>query len=86
MALSDFPPPAHFPVFMPHQYVLKYLQLYADKFDLAKYIRTNSHVISVKLAADFDDTGRWVVSVRNATTNQVSSSITDCLFFMLNFN
>lgn len=77
MSLSDFPPPAHYPVFMPHHYVLKYLQLYTDKFGLAKYIHFNSPVTSVKQSPDFDQTGRWVVTVQHATTKQVSSLQTE---------
>lgn len=33
-AFSDFPPPPEFPTFMHHSAVLKYLEMYAEHFDL----------------------------------------------------
>ena len=47
MAYSDFPPPTHFPNHMHHSFVLRYLEMYAEKFDLLKYIRFETRVIQV---------------------------------------
>jgi dimethylaniline monooxygenase (N-oxide forming) len=38
MAYSDYPPPADFPMFMPHRYVLEYIRMYASNFDLLKHV------------------------------------------------
>lgn len=46
MAYSDFPPPPHFPVYMHNAYVLKYLHMYSQKFNLDKYIQFFIEVIS----------------------------------------
>lgn len=38
MCFSDFPMPAHYPNYMHHSMFLNYLRLYAEHFDLLKYI------------------------------------------------
>lgn len=37
-AFSDFPPPPEFPTYMHHSTVLKYIEMYADHFDLLAHI------------------------------------------------
>lgn len=37
-AFSDFPPPPEFPTYMHHSAVLKYIEMYADHFDLLAHI------------------------------------------------
>ncbi|KAK3516612.1 hypothetical protein QTP70_021935 [Hemibagrus guttatus] len=58
---SDFPMPAHYPNYMHHSMQLKYLRLYAEHFDLLKYIRFQTTVLSVRQRHDFSDTGQWEV-------------------------
>lgn len=62
MAFSDFPPPAEFPTFMPHKYVLKYFRLYAENFGLLKYIKFKTSVSEVVPSGDYQATGRWRVT------------------------
>lgn len=39
MCFSDFPMPADFPNYLHHSQLLQYLRLYAERFDLLRYIR-----------------------------------------------
>ena len=58
---SDFPAPRHFPPFMHNRIYLEYLNQYARRFDLSKYIRFNTTVQEIKKATDYNSTGRWEV-------------------------
>ncbi|KAH7696180.1 CRE-FMO-1 protein, partial [Aphelenchoides avenae] len=60
-AYSDFPPPADFANFMHNTQLLKYFEMYADHYDLRRYIRFRHTVTNVRRADDYEDTGRWVV-------------------------
>ena len=66
MAFSDFPVPKTFPLFMPHAFVLKYLQMYADQFGLLRYVLFNTCVEKILPALDYETTGRWTVVTRGA--------------------
>lgn len=46
-AFSDFPMPKHFPPFMTHDYMLEYYHLYANNFDLIKYIKFSCKIVDV---------------------------------------
>ncbi|CAD5205595.1 unnamed protein product [Bursaphelenchus okinawaensis] len=61
-AYSDFVPDAEDANFMHHTKLWKYLDRYADTFDLKKYIRFNHRVTNVERASDYARTGRWLVS------------------------
>ena len=61
MCFSDFPIPREYPPFMHHCYIMKYLHLYAEAFDLYKVIRYRTKVVNVKPASDFEDSGRWEI-------------------------
>lgn len=69
MAFSDFPPPEHFPMFMPHRYVLKYFRMYADKFGLHKYIQFNTSVLRVVQSDNYDTDGSWDITFRREGEN-----------------
>ncbi|CAH1802339.1 unnamed protein product [Owenia fusiformis] len=73
MAFSDFPVPAYFPANMPHNYVLEYFKMYAEKFQLLPYINFNRTVDSVRPADDFKATGRWKVTTRNSDAAEFES-------------
>ncbi|KAL4223868.1 hypothetical protein ACF0H5_017332 [Mactra antiquata] len=64
MAFSDFPPPESFPMFMPHEYVLSYFKLYAEKFGLQKYIQFRTSVLNIKQSDKYLHDGSWDVTVR----------------------
>lgn len=44
MCYSDYPIPKEFPIYMHNKYVLKYFNLYADKFNVRKYINFRTQV------------------------------------------
>ena len=64
MAFSDFPPPGDFPVFLPHKYVNKYFNLYADNFGIRKYIKFKTEVLKIVPSANYDEDGSWDVTYR----------------------
>ncbi|XP_013779337.1 dimethylaniline monooxygenase [N-oxide-forming] 2-like [Limulus polyphemus] len=64
-AFSDFPPPKDFPVYMHNSCLLKYFEMYAENFDLVRHIRFRHEILEVAQNHDFDETGRWKVTVRD---------------------
>lgn len=58
---SDFPMPEDFPNFLPNSKLLEYFRLFAQKFDLLKYIQFQTTVLSVKRRPDFASSGQWEV-------------------------
>ncbi|XP_068688944.1 flavin-containing monooxygenase 5-like [Montipora foliosa] len=61
---SDFPMPKEFPPFMPHGKVMEYLHLYAEAFDLYKFIRLRTKVVEIRKTPDFDESGKWEIFFR----------------------
>ena len=61
MCLSDFPIPKEYPPFMHRNWVMKYLHLYAQSFDLNKFIRYRTKVVDLEQATDFEESGKWEV-------------------------
>ncbi|KAI8917961.1 flavin-binding monooxygenase-like-domain-containing protein [Entophlyctis helioformis] len=66
LAYSDFPVPKEWPTFMPHRYVARYLQMYAEHFDLKKHIKFNRRVLSIvpENNESGEHTGRWEVTTQ----------------------
>ncbi|XP_061177253.1 dimethylaniline monooxygenase [N-oxide-forming] 2-like [Saccostrea echinata] len=62
MCFSDFPVPKEFPNFMNHVYLKKYLDLYAEKFDLRKYIKFQHSIERIQKAEDFSESGDWLIT------------------------
>ncbi|NXU47461.1 FMO4 monooxygenase, partial [Turnix velox] len=60
-SFSDFPCPEEFPVYLPHSLLLKYLEMYAQHFDLLRHIRFKTTVLSVRRRPDFASSGQWEV-------------------------
>uniref|UniRef100_A0A8C0IVY8 Flavin-containing monooxygenase n=1 Tax=Chelonoidis abingdonii TaxID=106734 RepID=A0A8C0IVY8_CHEAB len=56
MCFSDFPIPDEFPNYMHNSKIMEYFRMYADHFDLLKYIRFK---VSVTRRPDFSSTGQW---------------------------
>ncbi|XP_035217729.1 flavin-containing monooxygenase 5-like [Stegodyphus dumicola] len=77
MAFSDFPPPNSFPNFMSHKYVLKYLDKYAEAFDLLRHIKYRHEVIRVLPTADNYRTGRWEVTIKDYAKNRLLVEVFD---------
>lgn len=74
---SDFPPPTDFPNFMHNSKMIKYLDMYADKFGMRKYIKVRHEVLSVKPCADYAETCRWEVKVKNLNDGEISENVYD---------
>ncbi|CAI5640022.1 dimethylaniline monooxygenase [N-oxide-forming] 5 isoform X1 [Oreochromis niloticus] len=65
MCFSDFPMPADYPNFMHNSQLLQYLRLYAEHFDLLRYINFQTTVRSVLQRPDFSLSGQWEVVTIN---------------------
>lgn len=65
MSYSDFPIPDDYPNFCHNTKVQEYFRLYADKFDLLKYIKFEHEILSVKKRPDFAKTGQWAIKIKD---------------------
>lgn len=58
---SDFPFPEDYPNYVPNSQFLDYLKMYADRFNLLKYIQFKTTVFSITKCQDFNVSGQWEV-------------------------
>ncbi|XP_041967776.1 dimethylaniline monooxygenase [N-oxide-forming] 2-like [Alosa sapidissima] len=65
MCFSDFPMPADYPNYLHNAQLLQYYQLYAQHFDLLKYIQFQTTVRSVRQRPDLSYSGQWEVVTEN---------------------
>ncbi|XP_029082786.1 dimethylaniline monooxygenase [N-oxide-forming] 5-like [Monodon monoceros] len=72
MCFSDYPVPDHYPNFMHNSQVLEYFRMYANEFDLLKYIRFKTTVCSVKKQPDFSTSGQWEVVTESEGKKEVN--------------
>ena len=56
---------------------IKYLDSYAEKHQVAKYVHFYHQVISIVMAQDFEKTGRWTVKVQDTKTNEIHENTFD---------
>ena len=80
MAYPDFPFPEHLTSFMPIKDVRKYLEDYAQHFDLMKYVKLEHEVVSVK--PKYSDNGEkqtWKVVVKNLRDNVIDTNVFDAV-------
>ncbi|XP_053324724.1 flavin-containing monooxygenase 5-like [Spea bombifrons] len=61
MCYSDYLIPDDYPNYMHNSKVLQYFRLYAEHFQLIKYIQFKTTVVSIKKSPDFATTGQWEV-------------------------
>ncbi|XP_067878277.1 flavin-containing monooxygenase 5-like [Heterodontus francisci] len=66
MSYSDFPVPDDYPNYMHHSRILEYFRLYANRFDLMKYIRLKTDVCAITKRQDFSSTGQWDVATKDS--------------------
>ncbi|CAL1277340.1 unnamed protein product [Larinioides sclopetarius] len=71
-AFSDFPPPKEFPNFMHNSKMLEYFMLYAESFNLLRHIRYHLEVVKVEKSKDYENTGRWTVTLKSTQTEAIS--------------
>ncbi|RWS24930.1 hypothetical protein B4U80_04965, partial [Leptotrombidium deliense] len=76
-AFSDFVPPDDFPNYMGHKHMCKYLELYANQYDLLQYIRYNHCILNVNFNEDHEQTGKWKVTVLKKDENSIFEQIFD---------
>ena len=80
MAYPDFPFPKHLPSFVLTKDVGKYLEDYAQHFDLMKHIKLEHEVLSVKVKyADDRAKNVWQVAVKNLRNNVVDTNVFDAV-------
>ncbi|XP_028259480.1 dimethylaniline monooxygenase [N-oxide-forming] 5-like [Parambassis ranga] len=65
MCFSDFPMPADYPNYMHNSQLLQYFRLYADHFDLLRYIHFQTTVRSITQRPDMCVSGQWEVVTIN---------------------
>ncbi|NP_001088100.1 uncharacterized protein LOC494799 [Xenopus laevis] len=61
MCYSDFPIPEDYPNFMHNSKIFNYFRMYAEHFQVFKYIHFKTSVLSIKKCPDFATTGQWEV-------------------------
>ncbi|GFY55598.1 dimethylaniline monooxygenase 5 [Trichonephila inaurata madagascariensis] len=76
-ALSNFPPPKECNNFMRHQELYQHATEYLKKNDVFRHVRYNTEVLNVKKSPDYDETGRWVVTVKDRITNEITTDVYD---------
>ena len=69
-AYSDFPFPADGPLYPDHEGMRRYLEAYADRFELRQHIRFHSRVTAVSAAGE-----RWQVALGDAGTSEFDAVV-----------
>ncbi|KAL8177376.1 UNVERIFIED_CONTAM: dimethylaniline monooxygenase [Gekko kuhli] len=73
----DFPFPEDFPNYLHNTKLQEYIQMFAEHFDLLKYIKFKTLVIHVRKCPDFPITGQWEVETEMG--GQVESGVFDAV-------
>ncbi|GBO00268.1 Dimethylaniline monooxygenase [N-oxide-forming] 2 [Araneus ventricosus] len=76
-AISNWAPLKESSNFMRHNELYQYALDIAKSKDALKYIQYNTEVIKVERAHDYEESGRWGVTVQNTITEQVSTDVYD---------
>lgn len=79
-ALTNFIPNKNFPNYMRHHELLQLFTDVGDQFDCFKHIIYNREVTKVKRSADYEDTGKLDVTVKNTETGEVTEETFDAVF------
>ncbi|RCN39243.1 Flavin-binding monooxygenase-like protein [Ancylostoma caninum] len=66
-AYSDFPPEPSMANFMHNTEMYRYLNSYAEHYNLKKYIKFNHKVSNVERTSDYRKTGQWKVSYEDGS-------------------
>uniref|UniRef100_T1DCI0 Flavin-containing monooxygenase n=1 Tax=Cupiennius salei TaxID=6928 RepID=T1DCI0_CUPSA len=69
--ISNYVPNKRLPNYMPHTDLLKTFNDVGEKFDCFKHFVCQREVLKVKQSADYDETGRWDVRVKNTETGEI---------------
>lgn len=76
-AASNFPPKKEYSNYMRHSDVFKYITEYYKHHGCEKYIQFNTEVINVRKAEDYDESGRFCVTVKNKISGKVLTDVFD---------
>ncbi|GMT35859.1 hypothetical protein PFISCL1PPCAC_27156, partial [Pristionchus fissidentatus] len=76
-AYSDFPPEPTVANFMHNTHMCKYLEDYAENFKLAQYIKFHHKVLDIVRAADYNETGKWNVTVKDLKSGDTTTEVFD---------
>ena len=78
MCYSDYPIPDEFPNYMHNTKVYEYFELYANEFDLYKYIKFNHRVDNVSKVENTN--GKWKVCFTDLDSDQSHKDEFDAVF------
>ncbi|XP_055928796.1 flavin-containing monooxygenase 5-like [Argiope bruennichi] len=79
-ALSNYVPDKNYPNYLRHHELLKLMTEMAEKFDCLKHMVFNREVTQVKRSNDYEETGRWEVTVKNTETGEVTEEVFDVVW------
>ncbi|XP_042910624.1 flavin-containing monooxygenase 5 [Parasteatoda tepidariorum] len=79
-ALSDYPFPKDCPNYPSHKKIYELAKDYANRFDILKHVHFNHEVTHVCQTEDYDETGRWTVTVKNLRSNKITTDVFDGVF------
>ena len=79
MAFPDFPFPSDLDSFIHHTVVQKYLEDYADHFNLRDVIHFHHNVMKVKPTDSTNRNTQWEVTVQDLETKEVKEQIYDAV-------
>ena len=71
-SFTDFPFPADCPPFLPYNLVYKYVNDFADHFDLRKHVQFNTTIDKVERSPDYQASGSWNVLTRKTVGDDQS--------------
>lgn len=81
MCFSDYPIPAHFPNYMHNSLIMDYFRMYADHFQLIKYIRFNVRRLISRLWLRFSPQLQTLLSSADLCTGVIKQRVLSfCLF------
>ncbi|CAJ0604335.1 unnamed protein product [Cylicocyclus nassatus] len=69
-AYSDFPPEPTMANFMHNSEMYRYLNNYADHYDLKKHIKFDHKVLDIERSNDYKETGQWTVTFEDGFGNK----------------
>ncbi|GIY20290.1 flavin-containing monooxygenase 5 [Caerostris extrusa] len=79
-SLTNYIPDKKYPNYMRHHELYKLFLDIGEKFDCFRHIVYNREVISVKRSADYEETGKWNVSVKNTITGEIAEETFDVVW------
>jgi dimethylaniline monooxygenase (N-oxide forming) len=68
--------PKEFPNYLHKSDMIRYFELYAEKFDLS-HIKFEHEVIKVKKNIDYERTHKWKISFKNVKENSIFTEVFD---------